>query len=61
MEMISHLRLRRLLDAYVDRELEGVVAGRVARHVESCPRCAHDADLTMLIKSHLAVGRFLRE
>ena len=57
--MIAHLRLRRLIDAHVDRELDGVVAGRVADHVQRCPRCAHDADLTVLIKSHLAISRFL--
>ena len=59
MEMISHIRLRQLIDAHVDRELEGVVAERVAQHVQRCPQCARDADLTMLIKSHLAVSRFL--
>lgn len=57
--MLSHLRFRRLVDAHVDRELDGVVATRVARHVERCDRCARDADLTMLVKSHLAISRFL--
>ncbi|MFP4511648.1 MAG: zf-HC2 domain-containing protein [Acidimicrobiales bacterium] len=58
-DMLAHLRYRRFLDAHVDHELSDVLAPRVATHVASCPRCTDEADLTMVVKSHLALGRFL--
>jgi hypothetical protein len=57
--MVSHLRYRRLLDAHLDDELDGVLTVRVGRHVDTCRRCGHDADLAMVIKSHLTLHRFL--
>ncbi|MDZ7678838.1 MAG: zf-HC2 domain-containing protein [Acidimicrobiales bacterium] len=58
-DVLAHLRYRRFLDAHVDHELSDVFATRVATHVASCPRCAREADLAMVVKSHLALHRFL--
>lgn len=54
MAKIDHLRYRRYVDAYVDGELHGSLAARVARHVDGCPMCGPDAEVTVRIKHSLA-------
>ncbi len=59
MAKIDHLRYRRFVDAYVDGELHGALADRVARHVDTCPMCGPDAEVTVRIKHSLARRRTL--
>jgi predicted anti-sigma-YlaC factor YlaD len=55
--VVEHLRYRRFLDASVDGELTGEHAGRVRAHVATCPRCARDEDITIVVKRSLALLR----
>ena len=54
---VEHMRLRRFLDAHVDRELTDDLAARVVDHVRTCPRCGHDVALTAILKRRLALYR----
>lgn len=56
---IDHMRLRRFLDAHVDGELDCRLSRRVADHVASCPMCTGTAQLTIVLKRHLSLRRFL--
>jgi anti-sigma factor RsiW len=58
---IDHFRNRRYLDAYVDGELTGGLAARVAGHVADCPMCGREQELTMHVKESLARRRRLTE
>lgn len=53
--MIAHIRYRRMLDAFVDGELNDARAARVERHIRSCPMCGPDADITVRVKAALAL------
>jgi anti-sigma factor RsiW len=56
---LEHLRCRRFLDASVDGELTGDRARRVRAHVLTCPRCAEDEEITIVVKRHLGLFRLL--
>lgn len=43
----------RLLQRYLDEELDGLGSRRVARHLETCRRCGMDADTYQQIKEAL--------
>ncbi len=56
---LEHLRYRRFLDASVDGELTGDRAHRVRVHMSTCPQCAHDEDLTLVVKRCIGLLRLL--
>ncbi len=51
---LDHLRYRRLVDAYVDGELDGELRLRVDDHVSVCPMCGREARMTVHVKHSLA-------
>jgi len=53
MNMVTHLRMRRLVSAYVDGELDDETARRVADHLRHCWRCSGDAELDEMVKRSL--------
>ncbi len=53
MHPVEHLRARRIVDAWVDGELDPGAAERVDRHVHRCPRCHAAADAARRIKQSL--------
>ncbi|MGD9798171.1 MAG: zf-HC2 domain-containing protein [Microbacteriaceae bacterium] len=55
-----HRRLSRLVDAWIDGELDGPQALAVATHVADCWDCSSAAETTRLVK-HVLQGRARRE
>lgn len=56
----EHRRLRRAVDAWVDRELDDATAHEVAAHLHECWDCSSAAETTRLLKRSLR-GRRDRE
>lgn len=53
MNMVRHLRLGRLIDAYLDNELPPPYRDAVTVHLRECARCAATVSLTRLVKRSL--------
>jgi hypothetical protein len=53
MRSCEHRQIGRVIDAWVDRELDDVAAGRVTRHVRDCWDCSSAAESARLIKRSL--------
>jgi predicted anti-sigma-YlaC factor YlaD len=51
---ITCWRVRRVLQAYLDRMLEDVIGSRVARHLACCERCTSEAETYQEIKNSLS-------
>jgi anti-sigma factor RsiW len=51
---MSCLRVARVLQSYLDGEIDEITARRVAAHVEDCRRCGLEASVYREIKSALA-------
>ncbi|MGH9180266.1 MAG: zf-HC2 domain-containing protein [Acidimicrobiales bacterium] len=54
MTALSHRRLRRRIDPYVDGELAPAARRSVRRHLDDCWGCSDAADVVRLIKRSLA-------
>jgi anti-sigma factor RsiW len=54
MRMLECLRMSRVLQSYLDGDLDEVTARRVAKHLEECRRCGLEADTYTAIKTALA-------
>jgi anti-sigma factor RsiW len=50
---VRHHRLRGALDAYADGELPATASDGFAAHLDECPTCRFDAELTRWIKRAL--------
>ena len=50
-------RVARLVQPYLDGELDDAAAARVARHLQGCPRCARRAEIYRAIKTSLSRRR----
>ena len=55
-EIASCLEVGRVLQAYLDGQVDVVTARRVARHLEMCRRCGLEAQTYLAIKEALARG-----
>jgi hypothetical protein len=50
----QHRRLRRGVEAYLDRETDPALSVTVRRHLAECWRCSEDAEWLVLLKATLA-------
>lgn len=53
MNPLVHLRLRSMVEAYVDGELDGATARAVRAHLRECWWCSADAQTHRLVRSSL--------
>lgn len=49
----AHRRIKRLVSAYVDGELDQAASGAVAAHLRECWGCSGDVEITRLVKRSL--------
>lgn len=53
-DMASCMEVSRLLNAYLDQEIDDITARRIGRHLEVCRRCGLEASTYTQIKTALA-------
>lgn len=56
-DMATCREVGRVLQAYLDSEVDDVMAHRVARHLEACRRCGLEAHVYQAVKDALARRR----